>query len=80
MQLALPGPVDWQSRTQMDAPIPVPGAGDIRLRVRACGVCHTDLHIVEGDIAPAKLPNAGLQPTDDLLSRLRPERRRRRSR
>jgi propanol-preferring alcohol dehydrogenase len=26
------------------------------LRVRCCGVCHTDLHIVEGDLAPKKLP------------------------
>jgi propanol-preferring alcohol dehydrogenase len=52
----LPGPVDRQPLTQMDTPIPVPGAGDIRIRVRACGVCHTDLHIVEGDIAPVKLP------------------------
>ena len=56
MQLTLPGPVDGQPLAQMDAPIPVPGAGDIRIRVRACGVCHTDLHIVEGDIAPARLP------------------------
>ena len=56
MQLTLPGPVDGQPLAQIDAPIPVPGAGDIRIRVRACGVCHTDLHIVEGDIAPVKLP------------------------
>ena len=56
MQLTLPGPVDRQPLAQIDAPIPVSGAGDIRIRVRACGVCHTDLHIVEGDIAPAKLP------------------------
>jgi len=56
MQLTLPGPVDGQPLAQIDAPIPVPGAGDIRIRVRACCVCHTDLHIVEGDIAPVKLP------------------------
>ncbi len=56
MQLTLPGPVDGQPLAQMDAPIPVPGAGDIRIHVRACGVCHTDLHIVEGDISPVKLP------------------------
>ncbi|MBI1939910.1 MAG: zinc-dependent alcohol dehydrogenase family protein [Acidobacteria bacterium] len=29
---------------------PTPGPGEIRVRVRTCGVCHTDLHIVEGDL------------------------------
>ena len=32
------------------------GAGQILLRVRACGVCRTDLHIVDGDLAQPKLP------------------------
>jgi len=31
---------------------PSPGAGEVLLRVRACGVCRTDLHIVEGELAP----------------------------
>jgi alcohol dehydrogenase, propanol-preferring len=35
---------------------PEPGAGEILLRVRACGVCRTDLHIVDGDLAQPKLP------------------------
>lgn len=38
----------------MDVPVPEPGPGEIRLRVSACGVCRTDLHIVEGDLGPAK--------------------------
>lgn len=37
-------------------PIPTPAAGQIRLRVVVCGVCHTDLHTVEGDIHPPRLP------------------------
>jgi alcohol dehydrogenase, propanol-preferring len=36
-------------------PQPKPGAGQVLLRVRACGVCRTDLHIVEGELPP-KLP------------------------
>jgi alcohol dehydrogenase, propanol-preferring len=36
-------------------PQPTPGAGQVLLRVRACGVCRTDLHIVEGELPP-KLP------------------------
>ena len=37
-------------------PIPQPNPGQVRLRVDACGVCHTDLHLVEGEIALPKLP------------------------
>src|SRR6266704_876298 len=32
-----------------DVPVPVPGAGEILVKVMACGVCHTDLHAAEGD-------------------------------
>jgi propanol-preferring alcohol dehydrogenase len=39
-----------------DVPIPEPAAGQIRIKVSACGVCHTDLHTVEGDLALPKLP------------------------
>jgi propanol-preferring alcohol dehydrogenase len=39
-----------------DIPIPVPGPRDVRLRVLACGVCRTDLHIVDGELPKPKLP------------------------
>jgi propanol-preferring alcohol dehydrogenase len=39
-----------------DWTIPEPGTGEMRLRVQVCGVCHTDLHLVEGEIATPKLP------------------------
>jgi len=35
---------------------PKPGPGEIRVRVRVCGVCHTDLHIVQGELPMHKLP------------------------
>jgi propanol-preferring alcohol dehydrogenase len=35
---------------------PDPGPGDIVLKVRACGVCRTDLHVVDGDLKHPKLP------------------------
>src|SRR6185503_4917582 len=35
---------------------PVAGAGQVLLRVRACGVCRTDLHVVDGELAHPKLP------------------------
>lgn len=40
----------------IDRPDPVPGPGEVRLRVRACGVCRTDLHVVDGDLTPRKQP------------------------
>lgn len=35
-------------------PDPEPGPGELRLRVRACGVCRTDLHIVDGELEPRR--------------------------
>jgi propanol-preferring alcohol dehydrogenase len=39
-----------------EAPVPEPGPGQVRLRVHACGVCRTDLHVVDGELAHPKLP------------------------
>ncbi|HEX9741868.1 MAG TPA: zinc-dependent alcohol dehydrogenase family protein [Nitrospiraceae bacterium] len=39
-----------------DMPAPEPDAGQVRVRVRVCGVCRTDLHIVEGDLPLVKRP------------------------
>jgi propanol-preferring alcohol dehydrogenase len=40
----------------VELPDPEPGPGQALLRVRACGVCRTDLHIVDGDLEEPKLP------------------------
>ena len=37
-------------------PDPEPGPGEVRLRVEACGVCRTDLHVVDGELPPGPLP------------------------
>ena len=39
-----------------EVPRPEPGIGRILVRVKACGVCRTDLHVVDGDLTEAKLP------------------------
>jgi alcohol dehydrogenase, propanol-preferring len=39
-----------------DLPEPEPGPGQVLVRVRACGVCRTDLHVVDGDLHEPKLP------------------------
>ena len=36
--------------------MPAPSAGEIRVRIHCCGVCHTDLHTVEGDLSLPRLP------------------------
>ena len=41
--------------TEVDLPEPRPGPGQVQLQVRACGVCRTDLHIVDGELAEPKL-------------------------
>jgi alcohol dehydrogenase, propanol-preferring len=40
----------------VDLPDPIPGAGQLLLKVHACGVCRTDLHVVDGDLTEPNLP------------------------
>lgn len=56
MVLKNPGAVRNHPLEPATVPDPTPGAGEILIRVRACGVCHTDLHIVEGELPPVKTP------------------------
>ncbi len=56
MLLRAPKPAEANPLELTDLPLPEPAAGQVRLRVRACGVCHTDLHLAEGEIATPKLP------------------------
>ncbi len=49
-------PIETSPLSLRDVPLPLPGPGEIRVRVRACGICRTDLHVVEGDLPPRKRP------------------------
>lgn len=40
----------------VDLPIPAPGVGQVLVRVHACGVCRTDLHLVDGEVEIASFP------------------------
>lgn len=46
------GPIDDGPLVRVERAIPIPGPGQVRLRVSACGVCRTDLHLAEGDLRP----------------------------
>ena len=51
-----PGPVEQNPLAMADLPIPEPAEGEVLVRTTACGICRTDLHVVEGELAPKK-PN-----------------------
>jgi alcohol dehydrogenase, propanol-preferring len=41
---------------EVELPVPTPGAGQVLIQVRTCGVCRTDLHVVDGELTQPKLP------------------------
>src|SRR6201982_244967 len=48
-------------------PAPRPGPGQLLIAVRACGVCRTDLHVVDGELANPKLP---IVPGHEIVGRV----------
>ncbi len=62
--LERPGPAESRPLRFVEVPDPVPGPGEIRVRVRACGVCRTDLHVIEGDLPPVR---AGIIPGHQIV-------------
>jgi propanol-preferring alcohol dehydrogenase len=65
-----PGPIVTGPLVVVERPVPEPGPGEIRVRVSACGVCRTDLHLAEGDLSPhrpATIPGHEVVGTVDAL-------------
>jgi len=56
MVLDKPGPTETSPLVERDVPTPEPGPGEMLVRVDVCGVCRTDLHVVEGELPPHKQP------------------------
>ena len=50
-----------------ERPLPAPGAGEILVEVAACGVCRTDLHVVDGELPDPKLP---IVPGHEIVGRV----------
>ncbi len=50
-----------------ELPMPAPGPGQVLVRVTACGVCRTDLHVVDGDLTEPKLP---IVPGHEIVGRV----------
>jgi alcohol dehydrogenase, propanol-preferring len=59
-----PGPVTAGPLRLIDRAAPEPGAGQLLLKVLACGVCRTDLHLAEGDLPPR---GTGVTPGHEIV-------------
>lgn len=51
----------------VDVPLPAPGMGDLLLKVEACGVCRTDLHLIDGELPSPLLP---IIPGHEIVGRV----------
>ena len=67
MVLDRPAGVETSPLIERDLPTPEPGEGEIRVRVEVCGVCRTDLHVVEGELPPHKQP---IIPGHEIVGRV----------
>ena len=56
-----------QALREMDLPTPTPGPGEVLVRVRACAVCRTDLHVIDGELTRAKVP---LVPGHEIVGQI----------
>lgn len=56
MRLYSPDRIENSPLKLDNLPIPTPAAGQVLVQVNVCGVCHTDLHLAEGDIQPPRYP------------------------
>jgi alcohol dehydrogenase, propanol-preferring len=54
--LRVPARIETNPLVLRDIPVPEPAAGEVLVRVSYCGVCRTDLHIIEGELKPRKTP------------------------
>jgi propanol-preferring alcohol dehydrogenase len=67
MVLEKPAPVESRPLREVDWPAPQPGSKEVLVRVEACGVCRTDLHVVEGELPPHKQP---VVPGHEIVGRV----------
>ena len=56
MVLAEIAPIESSPLRLMEMPLPQPASGEVRIKVRCCAICRTDLHVIEGELPTRKLP------------------------
>jgi alcohol dehydrogenase, propanol-preferring len=72
MVLAAPAPIESRPLQLREMPDPEPGPGEVRLRVRACGLCRTDLHQVEGELPMRRTPVVPGHQAVGVIDRIAP--------
>lgn len=66
------GPIESSPLQMRDVADPVPGPGEVRVKVRCCAICRTDLHVIEGDLPVEKMPVIVGHQAVGLVDRLGP--------
>jgi len=51
-----PRPIEEVPLAEVEVEDPVPGPDEVRIKISTCGICYTDLHVIEGELPPKKLP------------------------
>ncbi len=71
MQLDTPGPIETQPLHLRDVAVPKPGPGEVLIRVTACGVCRSNLHMIEGDWVANGVPSISpIIPGHEVVGRI----------
>jgi propanol-preferring alcohol dehydrogenase len=63
-QVTTPGPIAGRPLRAVRVPAPAPAGDELLVRVKACGVCRTDLHVAEGDLPPHR---PGVAPGHEVV-------------
>jgi alcohol dehydrogenase, propanol-preferring len=72
MILSSTGSVDTRPLQIQDVPVPQPGPGQVLVQVTVCGICRTDLHVIEGELERPKLPLIPGHQAVGVISRVGP--------
>jgi propanol-preferring alcohol dehydrogenase len=67
MVLDKPAPIETAPLVEREVPTSEPGVGEVLVRVEVCGVCRTDLHVVEGELPPHRQP---IIPGHEIVGRV----------
>ncbi|MEP7018103.1 MAG: zinc-dependent alcohol dehydrogenase family protein [Actinomycetota bacterium] len=62
--ISKPGPISQSPMVLVERPMPTPSRGEVLVRIRACGVCRTDLHLVLGELAARR---SGVVPGHEVV-------------
>jgi len=69
--LKTPGPIESKPLTLTEVPVPKPGPGEVLIRVTACGVCRSNLHMIEGDWVANGVPGKSpIIPGHEVVGRI----------